>query len=328
MTASPPPHIVLMLLLILIQLSHKSVSSYVLQHSSIDRHSGGIYPSTIDGHHGLMRETIRRRRNVQETYCNQRQQFAHKSPTFSFSSIERFAELRLHAISNRQQVSESITKTSPQNNNNLKIILDNINTLSHQGSDIRGTFEDIYTIHDVAVHIKEQGGSKVALLTPLTSYCFGYSFVQQQIDHQRNNNNNSLDDATKTLTIVVGHDSRVHGKKLADAFIRGVIHGSPKTHEDELHDNNNDQINNKKSSIKVNVKYAGLVTTPACAAFCRMELADAAVVRNPVRSTNTYFCSIFYLEIVLDILNFYFYIDFISNFCNIVCCLVIDEKLY
>lgn len=67
---------------------------------------------------------------------------------------------------------------------------------------------------------------------------------------------NGIEGSPAPIEVVIGRDSRLHGMRLCDAFARGAESRSP----------------------RIQVKYAGVVTTPACAAFPRLQESCHAAV--------------------------------------------------
>jgi phosphomannomutase len=150
----------------------------------------------------------------------------------------------------------------------LNILLRSIQSLSSQGSDIRGRFVDHARLgsisavaHDIGRQQLSEGGATYPSLTPLAAHCFGYALADVLIEqHQKNNaEGGETDDDDDIITIALGQDPRTHGMRLIDALARGA--------ESRLPDGG------------VRVVYTGIATTPACAAFCRvLNKADATVM--------------------------------------------------
>jgi phosphomannomutase len=155
----------------------------------------------------------------------------------------------------------------------LNILLRSIQSLSSQGSDIRGRFVDHARLgsisavaHDIGRQQLLEGGATYPSLTPLAAHCFGYALAdmlieqKQQREQDDNDDDDDGDDDT-TITIALGQDPRTHGMRLIDALARGA--------ESRLPDGSG-----------MRVVYTGIATTPACAAFCGRLLhkADAAVM--------------------------------------------------
>lgn len=145
----------------------------------------------------------------------------------------------------------------------LNIIVRSIEQMTAPGkTDIRGQFVDHARLGPIsqAAHAIGQSsctGSAVPALTPLAAYCIGAALADQLLEARVSGNNSNSN--TSPLTIAVGQDPRLHGRRLIDALVRGA----------ESRDN----------VVQVACKYTGIATTPACAAFCRqLAKADAAVM--------------------------------------------------
>lgn len=121
----------------------------------------------------------------------------------------------------------------------LKTILRNIETLTHQGSDIRGRFVDHPRLGRVAQAAKaiEEQNDGIPALTPFASFCLGHAFGQMVLQETQNGK----------PTIALGKDPRNHGTMLCDAFARGV----------------------QSASQDIRVVYTGVATTPSMFHFCR-----------------------------------------------------------
>jgi phosphomannomutase len=145
----------------------------------------------------------------------------------------------------------------------LNILLRSIQSLSSQGSDIRGRFVDHARLgsisavaHDIGRQQLLEGGATYPSLTPLAAHCFGYALADMLIEQHQNAEGDTDND---TITIALGQDPRTHGMRLIDALARGA--------ESRLPDGG------------MRVVYTGIATTPACASFCRLlHKADAAVM--------------------------------------------------
>ncbi len=131
----------------------------------------------------------------------------------------------------------------------LNILLRSIQQLTYSGSDIRGYFVDHSRFGSLASVAHEIG--KVQLhypaLTPLAAYCLGHALADQLLlEHSED----------EIIQIAIGQDPRLHGKRLVDSFARGAEAADP----------------------KVRVVYAGIATTPACAAFVSLHHCHAGVM--------------------------------------------------
>jgi hypothetical protein len=126
----------------------------------------------------------------------------------------------------------------------LKVILNNIRQLTHQGSDIRGRFIDhprVGRISHVSKAMEQQKEDGIPALTPFVAFCLGHAFGRLVLDQ-------TTTTTTTTTTIAIGRDPRPHGTILCDAFARGI---------QTVNDN------------KIRVVYTGIATTPSMFHFCR-----------------------------------------------------------
>jgi len=141
----------------------------------------------------------------------------------------------------------------------LGVILQSLEALSNTGSDIRGRFVDHAprgSLASVAHAIKAAAAesSSHPALTPFAAYCYGHALAQQLLIDETSEKEQQQQ--RQQFTIAIGIDPRSHGMRLADSFARGAESWGP----------------------DINVVFAGIATTPACAAFCRSGKCDAAVM--------------------------------------------------
>ena len=116
------------------------------------------------------------------------------------------------------------------------------------------------SLASVAHEMAKHDTGPYAPLTPFVAYCLGHGFARLIImaNSSLSNHQEQSSSARPIIRIALGQDPRPHGQRLADAFSRGAQDASHK-HE-------------------VQVYYAGIATTPACAAFCRNQHMDASVM--------------------------------------------------
>lgn len=166
----------------------------------------------------------------------------------------------LHSLTSSDKVSHPIPafltqsfNTECDNTNrppSLNILLRSLQQLTYTGSDIRGYFVDHSRFGSLASVAHEIG--KVQLhypaLTPLAAYCLGHALADQLLfEHS---------DDDEIIQIAIGHDPRLHGKRLVDSFARGA----------------------EAADSRVRVVYTGISTTPACAAFVALHNCHASVM--------------------------------------------------
>ena len=130
------------------------------------------------------------------------------------------------------------------------------------GSDIRGQFVGGSTstttttgdptsidclsnwIHDTLQALQTHTPGSPSPLTPLASYCFGYSFAKTLAAHSNKH----------PPVICVGHDPRPHGNILVQSFSQGA------------------------ADFGAIVQTTGIATTPSMFEFCRAGKCDGAVM--------------------------------------------------
>lgn len=138
----------------------------------------------------------------------------------------------------------------------LQIISHSLKQLIRSGgSDIRGRFVDHAVCGSLALAVNaiRDAAPQPPPLTPFSAYCIGHALATLMLM-----NTEKTATSQTSITICIGMDPRSHGTRLADALARGA-----------------------ESVVGTNVVFTGIATTPACAAFCRLQKCDAAVVRIP-----------------------------------------------
>ena len=138
--------------------------------------------------------------------------------------------------------SDSVTSSSECDDVNtppsLSIILRSLEDLP-SGSDLRGRFVDHSRVGSIAnvAHAIGAHSDGLAPLTPLAAHCVGNAFAKLLKERLS---------ASGELVVALGRDPRLHGRRLCDAFARGV-----------------------ETVEGVRVQYTGVATTPAMFEFCR-----------------------------------------------------------
>lgn len=95
--------------------------------------------------------------------------------------------LSLHSVSERKiSTSDTATTSSDNNDNstNLQTILNNLYALTHQGSDIRGIYQDgndLLTVAHCILNQQQRAASKVPILTPFASYFLVIPFFNNKL---------------------------------------------------------------------------------------------------------------------------------------------------
>jgi Phosphoglucomutase/phosphomannomutase, alpha/beta/alpha domain I len=132
--------------------------------------------------------------------------------------------------------------------------------------------------------------NKIPILTEFVSYCLGYGFAEQVINdelsirHENNDKNTSQqqEQHDEKISIAIGHDSRLHGPILSKAFIDGIYQAGidvlSSTTTTTTTTTTTASSGNNNNKVKLSIHYCSIVTTPACAAFCKLKHCHAAVV--------------------------------------------------